>query len=72
MLAKILNFSATKMQCAHRKSRGLYVGGNVSLKEGQKKWTNDLKFVELIGKKTMKQPTMNQNENESRQHSNPK
>ena len=28
-------------------------------------------FVELIAKKTMEQPTMNQNEHEEHQHSNP-
>jgi len=61
-LAKIIKFSITKMHCAHRQSRGLYMGCNVGLKEGEKKWTNDLEFVKLIAKKTMEQPTMNQNE----------
>jgi len=72
MLAQILKFSTTKMQCAHGQSRRLYMSGNVGLKEGEKKWTNDLKFLELIAKKTMEQPIMTQNENENRQHSNPK
>ena len=58
ILAKILKFSTTKIHCAHSQSRGLYMGGNVGLKEGEKKWTNDLEFVELIAKKTMEQPTM--------------
>jgi len=72
MLAKILKFSTTKMQCAHRQLRGLYMGCNVGLKEWEKKWKNDLEFVELIAKKAMEQPTMTQNENENHQHSNPK
>ena len=38
------------------------MGCNVGLKEGQKDWTNDLEFVELIAKKTIEQPTINQNE----------
>jgi len=71
MLTKILKFSTTKMQCAHRQSRGLRLGCNVDLKVGEKRWTNDLEFVGLIAKKTMEQPTMNQNENENRQYSNP-
>ena len=61
MHAKILKLSTTKMPCAYRQSRGLYVGGNVGLKEGKKKWTNDLEFVELIAKKTMEQPTITHN-----------
>jgi len=47
------------------------MGGNMGLKEGEKKWTNDLEFVELIAKKTMEQLTMNKNENENHEHSNP-
>ena len=63
MLAKILKFSTTKMQWAVRQLRGLYVGCNVGLKEGEKKRTNDLEFVELIVKKIVEQPIMKQNEN---------
>ena len=58
MLAQILKLSTTKMQYAHRQSRALYVGCNVGLKEGEKKWRNYLEFVELIDKKTMEQPTI--------------
>ena len=68
MLAKILKFSTTKMQCAHRQSRGLFMGCNVGLNVGETRWTNVLEFVELIAKKTMEQPTMNQNENENENH----
>jgi len=52
-LVKVHKFPTTKMQCAHRRSRGLFSGCNVGLKVGEKKWTNDLEFVELIAKKTM-------------------
>jgi len=41
---KILKFSTTKMQCAHRQSRELYLGCNVGLKVREKRSTNDLKF----------------------------
>jgi len=51
MLVKALKFSTTKMHCAHRQLRGLYMGCNVGLKEGEKKRKNDLEFVELIAKK---------------------
>ena len=59
-----------RMQCAHRQSRGLYLGCNVGLKVGEKRWTNILGFVELIAKKTMEQPTIDQNQNKDYQHSN--
>jgi len=32
------------MQYAHRQSRGLYLGCNVGLKVGERRWTNDLEF----------------------------
>jgi len=48
------------MQCAHRQSRGLYLGCNVDLKVGEKRWINILGFVELIAKKTMEKPTIDQ------------
>jgi len=48
------------MQCAQRQSRGLYLGCNMGLQVGEKRWTNVLEFVELITKKTMEQPTINQ------------
>jgi len=32
----------------------------MGLKEGEKSWTNILGFVELIAKKTMEQPSINQ------------
>jgi len=52
-----------KRQYAHRQSRGLYLGCNVGLKVGKKRWTNVLGFVELIAKKTIEQPTIDQNKN---------
>jgi len=36
MLVKILKFSTTKMQCAHKQSRGPCLGCNVGLKEGER------------------------------------
>jgi len=71
-LVKVLKFSTTKMQCAHDNQEDFTWGYNVGSTVGEKRWTNDLEFVELIAKKTMEQPTMNRNENENRQHSNPK
>ena len=52
-IVKILKFSTTKMQCAHRQSRGLYLDCNVGLKVGEKRWINVLGFVKQIAKKTM-------------------
>jgi len=45
---------------------------NVGFKVRGKKWTNVLGVVELIAKKTIEQPTINQNKKENHQHSNPK
>jgi len=59
-LSRFSGSLALRMQCAYRQSRGLYLSCNVGLKVGKKRWTNVLGFAELIAKKTMEQPTMNQ------------
>jgi len=49
------------------------MGCNVGFKvRGKKDGQILLEFVELIAKKTMAQPTINQNKNENHQRSNPK
>ena len=70
-LVKVLKFSSTKMQCAHRQSRGLYLGCNVGLKVGEKRWTNDLKFCGANSQEDYGATNNNQNENKDYQHSNP-
>jgi len=50
MLAKILKFSITKIQCAHIQSRGLFLGCNVGSQEGEKEVDKCFGNVELIAK----------------------
>jgi len=59
-LSRFSSFLSLRMQCAHRQSRGLFMGSNVGLKVGKKRWANILGFVERIAKKTTEQPTVNQ------------
>jgi len=70
-LSRLSSSLPLRMHCAHKQLGGLFMGCNVSLKVGKRRWTNVLGFVELIAKKTMDQPTIDQNENKDDQYSNP-
>ena len=59
---KILKSTATRMQCTHNNQEDLFLCCDMGLKVREKRWTNNLGHVELIAKKTMEQPIMNQNE----------
>jgi len=50
--------------------RGLFIGCNTGLKEGEKGWTNILEYMELKAMKAMGQPSINPIENDDYQHFN--
>ena len=58
------------MHCAHDNQEVFsWVIINVGLKVREKRWTNDLGYAELKTMKTVKQPSIDQNENEYYQYS---
>ena len=55
----------------HMVMKWSFMGCNVDLKVREKRWTNNLEYVELKAMKTMKQALINQHENEHYKHSTP-